>query len=188
MEKTECSQEELNSDFQEFSNSIKRVNDSRVHKVKNSYGVYDGFKYYRKNKPKEHKYILTESQYFSIIRKVNELLGESLINGEDIILPYRLGRLEIRKYKARITIDGNKIKTNLPVDWDRTLKLWYEDKESYKNRTLIKVEEKEIYKVYYNRNVAEFKNKSFYQFDINRKLKRRLKQNIKEGKLDAFTI
>ena len=104
MEKTECSQEELNNDFREFSNSIKRVNDSRVHKVKNSYGVYDGFKYYRKNKPKEHKYILTESQYFSIIRKVNELLGESLINGEDIILPYRLGRLEIRKYKARITI------------------------------------------------------------------------------------
>ena len=188
MENTECSQEELNNDFQEFSNSIKRVNDSRVHKVKNSYGVYDGFKYYRKNKPKEHKYILTESQYFSIIRKVNELLGESLINGEDIILPYRLGRLEVRKYKARITTDGNKIKTNLPVDWDRTLKLWYEDKESYKNRTLIKVEEKEIYKVYYNRNVAEFTNKSFYQFDVNRELKRRLKQNIKEGKLDAFII
>ena len=27
-----------------------------------------------------------------------------------------------------------------------------------------------------------------YQFDINRELKKRLKQNIKEGKLDAFMI
>ena len=76
----------------------------------------------------------------------------------------------------------------MPIDWDRTLKLWYEDEESYKNKTLIKVEEKEIYKIYYNRNVAEFTNKSFYQFDINRELKKRLKQNIKEGKLDAFMI
>ena len=174
--------------YEEFKFNVQHLNSLRIHKVKNSYGVYDGFKYYRKNRPKEHKYVLTESQYFSIIRRVNELLGEALINGEDVTLPYRLGRLEIRKYEARITTDGKKVRTNLPIDWDRTLKLWYEDKESYKNRTLIKVEEKEIYKVYYNRNVAEFKNKSFYQFDINRKLKRRLKQNIKEGKLDAFTI
>ena len=174
--------------YEEFKFNVQHLNSLRIHKVKNSYGVYDGFKYYRKNKPKEHKYVLTESQYFSIIRRVNELLGESLINGEDVTLPYRLGRLEIRKYEARITTDGKKVRTNLPIDWDRTLKLWYEDKESYKNKTLIKVEEKEIYKVYYNRNVAEFTNKAFYQFDVNRELKRRLKQNIKEGKLDAFTI
>ena len=174
--------------YEEFKFNVQHLNSLRIHKVKNSYGVYDGFKYYRKNRPKEHKYVLTESQYFSIIRRVNELLGEALINGEDVTLPYRLGRLEIRKYEARITTDGKKIKTNLPIDWDRTLKLWYEDKESYKNKTLIKVEEKEIYKIYYNRNVAEFTNKAFYQFDVNRELKRRLKQNIKEGKLDAFII
>ena len=181
-------QEEKNKGLTDFLNSIKRVNEPRIHKVKNSYGVYDGFKYYRKNRPKGHKYVLTESQYCSIIRRVNELLGEALINGEDVTLPYRLGRLEIRKYEARITTDGKKVRTNLPIDWDRTLKLWYEDKESYKNKTLIKVEEKEIYKVYYNRNVAEFTNKTFYQFDANRELKRKLKQNIKEGKLDAFII
>ena len=174
--------------YEEFKFNVQHLNSLRIHKVKNSYGVYDGFKYYRKNRPKEHKYVLTESQYFSIIRRVNELLGEALINGEDVTLPYRLGRLEVRKYEARITTDGKKVRTNLPIDWDRTLKLWYEDKESYKNKTLIKVEEKEIYKVYYNRNVAEFTNKTFYQFDVNRELKRKLKQNIKEGKLDAFTI
>ena len=188
MGETKYCQEELDKDFLGFINSIKRINEPRVHKVRNSYGVYDGFKYYRKIRPKEHKYVLTESQYFSIIRKVNELLGESLICGEDINLPYRLGRLEIRKYSAKITVDGKKVRTNLPIDWDRTLKLWYEDEESYKNKTLIKVEEKEIYKIYYNRNVADFTNKSFYQFDINRELKKRLKQNIKEGKLDAFMI
>lgn len=180
--------EELDKGLIEFLKSVKRVNESRTHKVKNSYGVYDGFKFYRKNRPKEHKYVLTESQYFSIIRKVNELLGESLINGEDITLPCRLGRLELRKYNTRITIDGKKIKTNLPIDWDRTLKLWYEDEESYKNKTLIKVEEKEIFKIYYNRNIAEYKNKSFYEFNVNRNIKRKLKCNIEDGKIDAFLI
>lgn len=188
MEEEEYCQEEVDKEFFKFMNSIKRVNGPRLHKVKNSYGVYDGFKFYRKNRPKEHKYVLTESQYFSIIRKVNEMLGESLINGEDITLPHRLGRLEIRKYEAKITVNGEKVRTNLPIDWDRTLKLWYEDEESYKNKTLIKVEEKEIYKIYYNRNIANFTNKTFYQFDVNRELKKRLKQNIKKGKIDTFTI
>ncbi len=180
--------EEVDKGFTSFAHNIRKLNSSRVHKVTNSYGIYDGYKYYRKNKPKDKKYILTESQYFAITRKVNSLLGEALSNGEDITLPCRLGRLEIRKYEARITIEGKKIKTNLPIDWDKTLKLWYEDEESYKNKTLIKMEEKEIFKIHYNRIVADYNNKSFYQFDVNKELKKRLKTNIKEGNIDAFNI
>ena len=137
---------------QEFLNKVRKVKESRNHKVKNSYGIYDGYKFYRKNKPKDPKYVLTESQYFAITRKVNEFLAEALSKGEDVILPFRLGRIEVRKYESRITWDGKKVKSNLPIDWDRTLKLWYEDEEAYKNKTLIKIEEKEIYKIFYNRN------------------------------------
>jgi hypothetical protein len=42
-------------------------------------------------------------------------------------LPHRLGRLEVRKNAASITIKDGKVKTNLPIDWDATLKLWFED-------------------------------------------------------------
>ena len=38
-------QEEVDKDFLEFACQIKKVKWTRVHKVKNSYGVYDGFKY-----------------------------------------------------------------------------------------------------------------------------------------------
>lgn len=170
----------------EFLNSIKKVAESRNHKVSNSYGIYDGYKYYRKNKPKESKYILTESQYFSITRKINNLLGEELSKGNDITLPCRLGRIELRKSDAKIVWDGVKVKSNLPIDWDKTLKLWYEDSESYKNKQLIKIEEKEIYKIYYNRNLANYTNKSFYVFNFNRELKNKIKFNIKEGNTFAF--
>lgn len=188
MRESKHCQEELERGFSEFLNHVKKVNKSRTHKIRNSYGVYDGFKYYRKNKPKGDKYILTESQYFAIIRKINKSLSDLLISGEDINLPLSLGRLEIRKYNSSISLDGDKIKTNLPIDWCKTLKLWHEDSESYRNKTLVRFEEREIYKIYYNRNVANFANKSFYQFNINRELKKRLKQSIKDGKLDAFII
>lgn len=170
----------------EFLNSIKKVHDSRNHRVKNSYGIYDGYKYYRRTKPKESKYILTESQYFAITRKINRALGDLLISGEDIKLPYSLGRLEIRKYGANIAIEDGKIKTNLPVDWEGTLQLWYSDKDSFEHRKLLRMEEKEVYRIHYNRTIARFANKSFYKFTANRDLRRRLRDNIKAGKIEAF--
>lgn len=48
------------------------------------------------------------------------------------------------------------------------------------------MEEKEIFKVYYNRGKANYTNKSFFQFDVNRELKKKLNHRIKEGRLDAF--
>ena len=39
-----------------------------------------------------------------------------------------------------------------------------------------------------NRNVANFTNKSFYTFHLNRNIKKELKQNIKEGIVDSFMI
>lgn len=172
----------------DFIKNIKKVSEPRKHTIKNSYGVYDGYKFYRKNKPKESKYVLTESQYFSIIRKINSILAEGLTRGEDIVLPERFGRIEIRKSNARVQIVNGKVVSNLPIDWDRTLKLWYEDIESFNNKTLVKVEEKEIYKIYYNKNNAEYSNKSFYQINFNRELKKKLKYNIKDGNLDAFNF
>ena len=99
-----------------------------------------------------------------------------------------MGRLEIRKYTPKIYFDGNKVKTNLPIDWDKTLKLWYEDEESYKNKTLVKMEEKEVFKIYYNKNIADYTNKTFYEFNINRDIKIRLKKRIKEGNYDAYLL
>ena len=97
-----------------------------------------------------------------------------------------MGSLELRKYESNIKLVDGKLVTNLPIDWDKTLKLWYDDKESYDKKTLIKMEESEIFKVYYNKSRAEYNNKSFYQFKVNREIKKELKHNIKKGYVDAF--
>lgn len=174
---------------QEFRKNIRRAQESRNHKVTGSWGVYDAYKYYRKNKPKDKKYVLTESQYFSIIRRGNELLREELLLGRDFNFPCRMGRLTVKKYPAIITTEGKKIKTNLPIDWDTTLKLWYEDEECLKKKTLVRQRVPEIFRVIYDKGTALYNNKSFYQFSTNRELKLLLKDTIKNNpKFDAFTL
>ena len=173
----------------EFKKRVRKASIHREHKVRNSVGIYSGYKYYRKNKPKDKKYILTESQYFAITRQINNLLADDIVKGIEVKLPHRMGTIEIRKYNKSIRIDENgNIKTNLPIDWDGTLNLWYEDKESYKNKTLLRLDEHEIYKVLYNKEEANFNNRSFYEFVFNRDLRLRLKHNIKQGIIDALLI
>lgn len=172
----------------DFRSAILKVKGPRVHKVRNSLGVYDAYKWIRKNKWLNIGRPVTEHEFYSIIRQVNDLLAETILSGGDIVLPHRLGTIELRKYDTRISICNGKLVTNLPIDWDRTLKLWSEDEEAYKERTLVKMEEQEVFKVFYNKRMANYENKSFMQFEVNRDLKRRLKQRIKSGAVDAFRL
>lgn len=171
----------------EFKKRIKKVSDNRNHKIKNSWGVYDAFKWYRKNKPKDKKFVLTESQYFSIIRTLNNKLKELFISKGDLTIPCGLGRLELKKRITKIVIENGKIKTNLPINWDATLKLWCEDKESLNQKKLIRINTPEVFRTYYNKYRATYKYKEFYQFSINRELKKLIKQEIiNNSNFDAF--
>lgn len=171
-----------------FRRDILKIDKSRTHRVRNSNGVYSAYKWIRKNKWLNIGKPLTEHDFYTIIRQVNNYLVDDLLNGEDIILPHKLGSIELRKYNTNVTIRDGKVVANLPIDWDRTLKLWAEDEEAYKEKLLIKMEEKEIFRVFYNKKRATYENKSFMQFEANRDLKRRLKQKIKDKTIDAFII
>ena len=172
----------------EFRRKVLKVDHSRNHKVKNSMGVYDIYKHIRKNKWYNIGQPITEHQFYTIIRQVNNVLADNLLKGNDIVFPNKMGRLEVRKFEPIIRFDDNKLTVRLPIDWDRTLKLWSEDEEAYKERTLVKMEEKEIFKVCYNKTRADFPNKGFYQLQINRDLKIALKKKIKLGNFDAFLL
>ena len=170
-----------------FRREVLKVNKSRVHKVKNSLGVYNAYKWLRKNKWLDMEPI-SEHDFYAIIRAVNKALAKSFLHLGSIKLPLRMGEIILRKYHPSITSQDGKIKTNLPVDWDSTLQLWSEDKESYKKRTLIRLEEKEVFKVLYDKSKALYNNKSFYTLELNRDIKLSLKKQLKNGLLDAFML
>lgn len=170
-----------------FRREVLKVNKPRVHKVKNSLGVYDSYKWLRKNKWLDVGPI-SEHDYYAIIRTVNKLLALNFLITGSIKFPERMGEITLRKYPAKITLNNGKIQTNLPIDWDATLNLWSEDKDSYDNRTLIRAEEREIFKVLYDKSKALYNNKSFYNFELNRDIKKALKKKLKNGLLDAFIL
>ena len=172
----------------EFLEEVLRLHDSRNHKVTGSLGVYDAYKYIRKNKWFDIPRPLKEGEFYRIIRRINDYLADELVKGKEVKLPHRLGTLEIRKRPTRIAIVDGKLVTNLPIDWDATLKLWCEDEEAYNSKTLVKIENEEVFKVYYNKRDANYANKSFYEFKPNREIKRNLTKSAREGILDAFIL
>lgn len=166
---------------------ILKIHEHRTHRVNNSLGVYDAYKWLRKNKWLDVGYI-SEHNYYAIIRTVNKELAKNLLLTSSIVLPERMGEITLRKYLPSIKLEGGKIKTNLPIDWNTTLSLWTEDKDAYQNKTLIRAEEKQLFKVCYDKSKALYNNKSFYNFTLNRAIKVALKEQIKNGKLDAFML
>ena len=105
----------------DFRRQVLRVNEPRKHKINNSLGVYDAYKWIRKNKWLDIGQPISEHDFYTIVRHINDYLAECLSNGQDIILPHKLGRLEIRKFSARVELHNGVVKTNLPVDWDKHL-------------------------------------------------------------------
>ena len=172
--------------FEDFIKEVKKVHQERHHKVTNSYGSKDAFHYYRKVRPKEDKYVLTDCEYLRIIRNINNYLRDTLINGNDVLLPERMGRLEIRKRSNSIHFKEGKLIVNNPINWCATLQLWYDNPVCKEKKQLVREESVETFMIYYNRNKANYNNKSFYEFNTNRNIKIGLKNNIKNNKIEAY--
>ena len=172
----------------DFRKEVLKVNKSRKHKVSNSYGLKDAYNYFIKNILKDNKIRISSLEFSKIIKKINNYLVDNFIKGNEIQFPSRMGKLELIKFDTKFNIENGKIKNNLPVDWDKTLKLWEEDEESYKKKTLVKMGEKAIYKIIYNKVLANYTNQNFYDFNPNRTLKLKVKKAIKDNTLDALKL
>lgn len=170
--------------FEQF----KRLKTAKEHKysVNNSYGVYDYYKYYRHNRPKDKSYYkMSEGQYYKLIRTVNEYLVDILFSNAQVILPNRLGELAIIRMPAKVTIQDGKLKTNRPINWDATIRLWFEDPEAEKKKTLVRWDTSEVLSIDYRKNDAIFHNRPYYEFKVIRKLKQRLSSLVAESDFET---
>jgi len=155
-------------------------------KVTSSWGVYDAYKWIRKNKWAGIGQIVSEHDFYAVIRQINDIVAKQLAEGRSFILPCRMGKLELRKYKRGVSIVDGVLKNTYPVDWIKTWELWYEDKECKQKGIVMRNEQKYVYKVYYDKLKANYENKGFYKFCLNRFIKIDLKNNIQKGKVDTL--
>ena len=181
----EIKMEELKS-FDEFTTKMLKKEGKKNFKVKGSFGNYDAYKLMRKNGWYSVGKPISEHDFYAVVRGINRKFAEALSHGETIDLPFRMGQLELRKSQRGVSIVDGKLKINYPVNWSETLKLWYEDAEARKNKTLLRNESKEVYSVKYNKWTARYENKAFYEFVLNRFIKKALKKNINDKKVNVL--
>jgi hypothetical protein len=114
----------MKQSFEEYAKTIQKVSESRHHKITGSQNTISGFSYYRKIRPKESEFVLKDKEYLSIIREMNNLVADYLIEHKAIRLPSGFGKLEIVKYETKSWIDENdKFISSKMVDMNSTLKL-----------------------------------------------------------------
>ena len=155
-------------------------------KVRNSFGVYDAYKIVRRNNWFDIGRPLKEHEFYAVIRGVNKLLAENIANGDTVVFPSQMGKLELRKYPKGVSFEGGQLKNTYPIDWKSTNQLWAEDKEEKLKHTLLRYESPMVYHVKYCKEDATYENKTFYQFTLNRFIKKKLKENISDGKIDTL--
>ena len=158
----------------------------RNYKITNSIGVYDLYKRVRKNHWYDIGRPLKEHEFYTIIRSINKLLTENIVNGETVVFPEHMGKLELRKYPKGVSFINGKLKITYPIDWKSTNQLWAMDEEERQKHTLLRYETPVVYHVRYCKENATYENKTFYRFTLNQKIRKKLKENIINCKTDTL--
>ena len=102
------------------------------------YGIRDAFKFYKTKRNSEVN--ITASEFSSICKDFNKRVSNLIIyENFSFLLPFRMGRIRIRKYKPKTYIqeDGSLDKSRLRPDWKATKKLWEQNPKAKEDKKLV---------------------------------------------------
>ena len=128
------------------------------------------YKYYRsKAKNPVHR-----STFRNVIKDLNILIKDRILDAEDFKMPYRLGILRINKFRQNLF---QRKKEDWPVDYEKSKELGF----------LVYFEHDYVYCWKWDKRKAVVKNMTLYKFHPSRHNKRALAHAIKHLKKDYFT-
>lgn len=138
-------------------------------------------------------YNVSITDYHNILKDFYGHISERILKGEDFKMFERLGTIGIRKNKIHIKInkEGDVI-TNAPIDFKKTMELWQDDSEAKEKKVLVRHlnehTNRYIHRWYWDKSVANFRNKIAYAFIPSRKNKRKLSKKLKsDDNVDYYT-
>lgn len=150
--------------------------------VKTERTIRTSYPFYKKNveSPKDNK------TYIAVANGFMQFIMEQVIEGHEVVLPARLGSLEIRGRRGTIKINPETGLRSLPPDWVRTRALWNSNPQAKAERKIVYCLNEEssglIYKVHWSKRNILVENKRLYSLRIARTPKRLISQSIKSGK------
>lgn len=175
-------------DFQDFVGKLQKRGSNR-HKIGHCLGTRDAWKWVRKNKWKAVGGEACDAGLYSkIINEVNKNIVESILEGHIIFLPHYMGSIMLASLPTRVFMKDGEIQTTYRTDWKKTLDLWYKDEEARNSHKPIKRITKEIFFIRYQKGEANYHNKKFYNYRVNRSLVEKLGEALERGKINAARI
>lgn len=171
--------------YQEFLGKLQKRG-SKPHRLRHCLGSRDAFHWVRKNKWKDLDGNPCDKLLYSrIIHEVNRELAEMFLEGHEIEFPYQMGSLVLNCKPSKVEYRDGKIENNYRVDWERTLRYLYDDREALEKHERVKRIGPLIYGARYYKGKAHFLNRRFYFFRLNRSLRRRIGKMVGKGRVHA---
>lgn len=165
-------------DFSEYRKHILKVKEPRRSKETSTMVS----KTIIRNIKKYYDISLQEDLYSKLIRYVNQLLSETLFEGSTIKFPYNMGFISLYKYKTGVIVNDGKLKRTMPIDWDKTLKAWYNNPKLKANKVLVRNLPGHIHRIQYTVPKGSYKHQTLYTFKPSRVLKNKLNKILQENK------
>lgn len=175
----------MSNDLREFMIQAKNVHGPRYHRAANSYDTKDFYRNYIKGLDRQSDLFVTERKYGEIIKATNDIIQERLLDGCQVVFPYGLGSLQIESRENVANIVDGKIHTSYMIDWNETLKLWFENDECRQRKMLVRTDAPLRYVVKYRRPTVPMTNKQYLCFLPCRNLTGKINTKIKEEGLDV---
>lgn len=169
--------------LEKFTEALQKRKEKRKHKIKNSWGEYDYYKWLRKRGWRDIGNLLTEKDFYILMSDIFSQISDKIAAGESLKLPYRMGVIELGKKNGTLKVRDGKLYTNYQIDWQKTIKLWYEDKEAMQKKQLIRIVEKAIFKIGYFKKLTPF-----LALFPSRALKQKVKKAVQNNEIDAFEL
>lgn len=84
---------------------------------------------------------IPRNTFSRLLNRMFELISEDIFdNGEKYELPYGLGTMYLQVNEHTKKQAFKNIEANMKINWNETLKLWYNDKDAMDNRRFIRFE------------------------------------------------
>lgn len=167
--------------------SRRRAN--KKNQFKTAVKLTDVYKFYCKKYGTASITGVTQHTFSAVIKEFNLYIGDQIIKGDRMILPFGLGTLEVEKKKQRYQVNDGKINTKpLMIDWPSTYEYWKKNEEACKSKKLLYYtndhSDNYRYKIRWDKYGILANKIRIYSFDATRHLSRRLAAYINDPETD----
>ena len=152
-----------------FIDDIKKVKEPRKHSIKGACKIRDLYTELKHDKSLPQIDLHT---FRCLIRTMGKNLSQLILDGHIIQLPLQMGKICVYQKDYTLKFVNGKVKHNYKVDWGNTIKLWEDDEEARRDKTILYHAEDKMLLVKYYKHFAKFKNKKFFTFRVTSEVRR----------------